>query len=170
MPKPLDSKLIQAMERAYLDRVPRPSLNTLSSEFGVGFSTVKRLSSEGKWKDRRDAKDASAVEGIAKGAIAATRTRPRVDDFDVLNDAIADLSGSVAAIEAKSKEGCASALAKLLQAKRELYPPDADGLAEMAVKLGITPNDFLEALRSKWSGELQQPSESTNGGKALQKS
>jgi hypothetical protein len=39
-------------------------------------------------------------------------------------------------------------LASLLRAKRELYPPDAEELAEIAFRKGITPDDFLQAIES----------------------
>jgi hypothetical protein len=52
-------------------------------------------------------------------------------------------------MKANSKEGCASALASLLRAKRELYPPDADELAEIAFRRGITPDDFIQAIESR---------------------
>ena len=168
MPKALDKRIITAIKKAYLERNPRPTLKALADEFGVGRSTVNALSCKGKWAAQRDAKDAATATGKAQGAIVATRARPKLNDIDLLNNAIADISAEVAAIEAKSKEGCATALANLLKAKRELYPPDAEGLAELAVKLDISPNDFLEALRAKWSGELQHQSESVNGGKVQQ--
>ena len=171
MPKPLDPRIIQAMEKAYLDRVPRPGLNAIADEFQVGRSTVKKLSTEREWSKKRDKKDAENADANAMGAIATATHLPKVDEMQALDNAIAILNTSIFRSQPKTLEGCASALGKLIQTKREMYPPDADGLAEMAVKLGISPNDFLEALRSKWAGELQQqPSESSNGGKVLQKS
>jgi len=151
MPKAIDRRVIDAAKKAYLDRKSKPSLNALASEFGVSAATLKNVAAKEKWTDLRAAADMAQESGKVEGAKAATRQRPRVDDLQVLNDAIADLSAEIATIEAKSKEGCASSVAALLKAKRELYPPDADGLAEMAVKLGITPADFIRSLKSKWA-------------------
>jgi hypothetical protein len=157
MPKAIDRRVIDAAKKAYLGRKSKPSLNVLAEEFGVSVATLKNVAAKEKWTDLRNAADLAQESGKVEGAKAVTRQRPRVDDLQILNDAIADLSAEVAAVEAKSKEGCASAVATLLKTKRELYPPDADGLAEMAVKLGITPADFIRSLKHKWAE--QDPSQ-----------
>ena len=150
MPKTIDPRLIEAAKKAYLTRNPRPTLKAIAAEFAIGLSTLKALSSKGKWAEIRKSKAA----GAKQGAIAVATARAKVSDLDVLENAIAIMAANVATTEARSKEGCASALGSLLKAKRELYPPTADGLAEMAVGLGITPADFLAALKSRWDGEL----------------
>jgi len=155
MARTLGDKLIQTIKNAYINRNPKPSLKSLATEFDVGLSTLKKLSSEQSWPELRTAKDTSRAVGKVEGAKAVTRSR-KVNDFDALNNAIADISAEVATIDAKSKEGCATALANLLKAKRELYPPNADELAEIAVKLEITPADFIRALKTKWQENEQQ--------------
>ena len=150
MPRALDPRLIEAAKKAYLTRSTKPSLKAIAAEFKISLSSLKMLSSKGKWAELRK----STATGVKHGAIAATCTRSKANDLDVLENAIAIMAANVASTEARSKEGCASALGSLLKAKRELYPPTADGLAEMAVGLGITPADFLAALKTRWDGEM----------------
>ena len=150
MPKAIDPRLIEAARKAYLNRNPKPTLKALAAEFGIGATTLRIAASKGKWAELRK----STAAGVKQGAIAVATARSKVNDLDVLENAIAIMAANVATTEAKSKEGCASALGCLLKAKRELYPPTADGLAEMAVGLGITPADFLAALRVRWDGEM----------------
>ena len=157
MPKALDKKLIEAIRKAYLGRRSRPTLKELATEFSVGLSTLKLISADEKWAELRKTAQMAQEAGSVEGAKAATRQRPKLDDLTLLDNGIADLSAEVAAVEAKSKEGCATAMANLIKVKRELFPPTAEELAEMAVSLGITPSDFLTALQRRWAKqELQQ--------------
>lgn len=157
MPKKIDQRTFEAVKTAYLKSGSKPDRQKLADQFNISMSTLNNWAAGGKWEDQRTAAAISREAGKIEGAKAATRSRPRMDDLEALNNAIADLGAEVAAIEAKSKEGCASAFATLLKTKRELYPPDADGLAEMAVKLGITPADFIRSLKNKWAD--QDPSQ-----------
>ena len=151
MPKAIDRRVIDAAKKAYLTRKSKPGLKEIASEFGVSESTLKSICSKEKWTELRKAADTAQDVGRVEGAKAVVRQRPKVDDLTYLDNAIADIGAEVAAIEAKSKEGCAGALAALIKTKRELYPPNAEELAELAVKLGITPADFIRALKTKWA-------------------
>jgi hypothetical protein len=153
MAKKIDDRTFEAVKSAYLECGSKPDRPRLAAQFKIGLSTLNNWAAEGKWEDLRTAKVVSRESGRIEGAKAATRQRPKVDDLTHLDNAIADVSAEVAAIEAKSKEGCANALASLIKAKRELYPPNAEELAEMAVKLGITPADFIRALKLKWADQ-----------------
>lgn len=157
MPKALDRKLIDAIKKAYLGRKSRPTLKELATEFSVGLSTLKIISSEEKWAELRKTAQVAQELGAVQGAKSATRQRSKLDDLVLLNEGIADLSAEIAAVEAKSKEGCATAMANLIKVKRELFPPTAEDLAEMAVSLGITPSDFLTALQRRWAKQELQP-------------
>lgn len=148
MPKAIDDKLIEAMKRAYM-KASRPNLREIASDFDVSYSKVTKLAAD--WKREKAAKEV----GLLEGAKIQARSR-KVDDLTALESAIADISAEVSAIEARSKEGCATALANLLKAKRELFPPDAEALAEMAVRLDIKPADFIRALKAKWEEHDQQ--------------
>ena len=159
MPKKIDPRTFEAVKAAYLKGGSKPDRQKIADQFKISMSTLNNWAAEGKWETLRITAATHHESGKVEGAKAATRQRPRVDDLEALNNAIADISAEISAIEAKSKEGCANAMANLLKAKRELYPPDADGLAEMAVKLGITPAEFIRALKTKWAD--QDPSQQT---------
>ena len=162
MPKKIDDRTFEAVKDAYLECDSKPDRPRLARQFKIGLSTLNNWAAENKWEDLRSAKVAAREIGRVEGSKAAIRQRPKVDDLELMNNAIADLGAEVAVVEAKSKEGCATAMAALIKAKRELYPPDAEELAAMAVSLGITPSDFLTALQRRWAKqeELQpQPAE-----------
>lgn len=155
MPKAIDRRLLDTIKNAYMNRSPKPTLNALAKEFGVSGTKVRVLASEEKWSDIRKAKDQSTAVGAIAGAKAAVRASKKVDPYDALMAAIADISAEVSAVEAKSKEGCANALGNLLKVQRELYPPSVEELAEIAVKLNISPADFLRAIKDKWQEKEQ---------------
>ena len=156
MPKAIDSKLIEAIKKAYLTRQSKPSLASLAKEFGVGETKVKHSAREGQWTALRDAQKTANAAGRVEGAKAIVRASSnKIDAMEALNTVIADIAAEATSVEAKSKEGCANALANLLKTQRELYPPDVDELAEIAVRLGITPNDFLSAIQKRWAEKEQ---------------
>lgn len=151
MPKPIDSKVIELIRDAYITRGSRPTLEALAKEFKVGRSTVTNAARKGKWKDVRDSKAALTVEAQIEGAKQYIKTSGlKIDDLHALETMIVDLTTKANSADVKSFEGSANALANLLKVKRELFPPDVDELAEIAVRLGITPNDFLAAIQKRW--------------------
>lgn len=66
--------------------------------------------------------------------------------MDILDRAIADITAAIPKAPSQSKESAANALAMLMRAERELFPPDAKELAEIACQQGIRPEDFAAAI------------------------
>lgn len=141
------------MKAAFLRRSKKPTYSALAQEFAVSRSSVFNKASEEGWPKERELFQATIETSRTQGAKAAVRNRPKVSPIQVLNDAIADISAEIAVTEAKSKEGCASTLARLLETQRALFPPNADELAAIAVQLNIKPQDFLEALKKRWEAQ-----------------
>lgn len=155
MAKKIDERTFEAVKAAYLECDSKPDRPRLARKFKIGLSTLNNWAAENKWEELRASTAQSRSVGRVEGAKAAVRQRPKVDDLTLLNDGIADLSAEIASIDAKSKEGCATAMASLIKIKRELFPPTAEDLAEMAVSLGITPSDFLTALQRRWQKQQE---------------
>ena len=156
MPKAIDIRVLSAIKKAYLERNPRPTYAKLASEFQVSKAKIADVASKEKWVGLRDAKESAKAAGHVEGAKALIRaSTKKVDAMDALNIVLADIVAEVTSVEAKSKEGCANAFVNLIKVQRELFPPDVDELAEIAVRLGITPNDFLAAIQKRWAEKEQ---------------
>lgn len=159
MPKIIDPRVIALIKKAFLERNPRPTYAKLAAEFQVSKAKIADVASKGKWVSLREAGEKATAAGKIEGAKALVRSSAnKVDAFDALNTVIADITAETTSVDAKSKEGCANALANLLKVQRELFPPDVNELAEIAVKLNIKPADFLRAIKEKWqeNEQLQQ--------------
>jgi len=97
------------------------SQQAIADEFGVSLATVKRLV---QGRARVAGQNAEARMEVAKVAIAVG-AKVTIDGLDVteyLETAIKDVSAGLAGAEAKSKEGMAGALAKLISAYRQENP------------------------------------------------
>lgn len=155
MPKRIDSTVWDAIKSAFLRRNPKPSYKTLSNEFGVSQSSIERKASAENWQADRETtsqiKESQRVQSALKMSAGSGR---KVDDLEALEGFMADLYYDGLTVDIKSREGCANAITNLIKAKRELFPPDADELAEMAFKLNIKPNDFIEALKRRWEESI----------------
>lgn len=143
MPKKIDWEPIK---RAYL--VSGKSLEAIAAEFGVSVRSIETRSSEEGWASSRDQ---VAPKPVNKPR-PTSRDRAEVDEVEVLEAAIADLSAGIADGDTpiKSKEAAATALVRLLEYREKLMPKSATDLAARAIELGISPEAFLEELRQAW--------------------
>ena len=157
MPKAIDSTVWSAVKSAYLNRNEKPKLQQLSREFGVSTGAISTRRKNENWEKLRDDAQANIRAERIKGARKAfANTGQDLDDLTILEATIADMYFEMSATMASSKEGCANAVTNLIKAKRDLFPPNADDLADMAVRLGIGPDEFLEALRRKWELQVKE--------------
>ena len=151
MPKAIDSTVWSAIKSAYLNRNEKPRLKDLSREFGVSTGAVSTRRKSENWDKLRDDAQANIrAERIQSARKAFVSAGQSLDDLTILEATIADMYFEMSATVANSKEGCANAVTSLIKAKRELFPPSADELAEMAFKLNIRPQDFIDALTRRW--------------------
>lgn len=149
MPKKIDWEPIK---QAYINS--DESLASLALRFGVSKRALEGEAAAQSWKALKDAKKLASPpvktqKNIARSGISR-RTASNVDEVEILETAIADMSAALVVAETKSKEGCASALAKLLELRRKLVPTTAEEIADQCMALGISPEDFIEALRQQW--------------------
>ena len=152
MPKKIDWEPIK---EAYINS--DESLASLALRFGVSKRALEGEAAAQSWKALKDAKKLAGLPVKAKeqkNAIARSgtsrRTTSALDEIEILETAIADMSAALVLAETKSKEGCASALAKLLELRRKLVPTTAEEIADQCMTLGISPEDFIDALRQQW--------------------
>ena len=168
MPKRIDSTVWSAIKSAFLQREPIPTYGSLAKEFGVSQSSITQKAAAEKWQAERDSKEQGKVIASQKISQASGR---KIDPQVALEGAISDLYYEATALEGKSKEGCANAMASLLKTQRELYPPTfaewtdmimkfdivptAQEIVELTVQAGITPDTFMEALKQRWAQGLE---------------
>ena len=157
MAKRIDDTVWKAIENAFLRRDRKPTYGQLAEEFGVSKRSIENKARERNWQEARAMVDygGEAGEERALKRISESETRQPVDPIKAMRGLITDIYHEAIATEAKTKEGCVNAFVNLLKAQRELYPPNADDLAEMAVQLDITPDEFMEALKRRWAQGLE---------------
>ncbi len=143
MPKKIDWETIK---RAYL--ASGESYAAIADRFGVSLRSVEQHAADDGWHTSRT--------GLGeKPKVNKTRPTPRdrgpIDQIEVIESAIADLSADLVDSPIRSKESAATALVRLLEYREKLLPTTPAELAERAIALGISPDAFLEELRKAWS-------------------
>jgi len=145
-------------KRLYLDK--NWTQAAIATHFSVSARTVERWASGDGWGALKQSKVIQLNERPEKSAsapAAAPAPRPRpgrsheIDELEVVNLAIADLSSALSGSEdERSLGGLAGGLVRLLEYRRKISPPTAALLAEMVLALGISPTEFVRELRDKW--------------------
>lgn len=143
----------------------------IAAAIGVSVRTVERWGAAGGWaKQSPDAEPEKAqvhtnVVEMATAEFRSGSDRPRrnrrdstLDEIAIVEDAIWSLSGLLCGGEGISVNSpgvgsTASALVRLLEYRRKIAPPTAADLAEQAIALGYSPQEFAAELRRQW----QQP-------------
>ena len=165
MPKAIPQRIWTLIESAYMKADSDLNYEKLGKKYSVSISAISKKAAKEKWAEKRLALKRVRAEARQEGAKAVGRKLPRKSHMSALDDAIAELSLEAVATEAKSKEGCVTAMVRAIEAYRTLFPPSADELAAIAVQLGISPQDFLTALKKRWEAQQSEaePSRLTNG-------
>nr|WP_290224078.1 hypothetical protein [Trichocoleus desertorum] len=150
MPKKIDWEPIK---QAYLSS--DESLASVALRFGVSKRAIEDKSAEGGWEALKTAGHVACEEDEEESPIPRRRRsfdrKAKIDEVDEIDHAITQLSGWIGGgAEPKSLEGCASALAKLIELRRKLVPATAAELAEQVLALGISPTEFVTELKEKW--------------------
>ncbi len=131
----------------------------IAERIGVAKKTVTRWSVDGQWVAKRDGIQAGTIKmlGIAERAenkvkqAIAEQIPERIDAISTLIELIRDLHSSVRVAENLRDQAIgAGAIAKLLQLYLDITPTTAAQYARLAAKDGITPEDFINALREEW--------------------
>jgi hypothetical protein len=155
MPKQISEEVWGEIRKEYVQKECK--INDLSALFGVSVRSIKQKAKDENWSALRKAtglatkaKALIAVDDIP-GRVPMGRSADSPSLHEVLNKAIGLLAVEAETIPGKSKEGCYNAMTNMVKAHRELFPPDAEGLAKIAADLGIRPADFIRALQKEWS-------------------
>lgn len=148
MPKKIDWEPIK---RAYL--ASGESYATIASRFEVSERAVEKRASEEGWARSREEIHAEIKPKPVNKPRPTVKRSDAIDEIEVLENAIADLSADLADSPIKSKESAATALVRLLEYRQKIQPTTAADLAGRAIELGISPDQFLEELRQAWAAQ-----------------
>lgn len=137
----------QAIKRAYMNR--EGSKNAIAKRFGVSESSVKRI-----------VKDLGPALVVTQNAIAnhvAETVKVHglaIDTDQLLVTAINDLSAEMATVPAKSKEGVATAIARMIDMWRKYHPMTMHELVDLAIATpGFDPREFAKLLRERYESK-----------------
>lgn len=164
MPKPIDPKLWEEARSAYASSTD--SYAAIALRFGISKRAVEKKGAEEGWEALRSAAKIAAspqsksnppFKGEPRKAIAhqhsAARGGTKIDELQILEDAIERLSLEIQITPIKSAEAGATAIARLLEVRRGFLPPTtAEEIADLCHQLDISPKDFIRALNEKWQG------------------
>lgn len=162
MPKPIDPKLWEKARSAYASSTD--SYAAIALRFGISKRAVEKKGAEEGWEALRGAAKIAAspqsksnppLKGEPRKAIASNSPNrgTKIDELQILEDAIAYLALEVQATPIKSAEAGATAIARLLEVRRGFLPPTtAEEIADLCHQLDISPKDFIRALNEKWQG------------------
>lgn len=151
------------------------SIASIADGLGVSRRTIERWADEGAWREQRTADKVVSFSKPLQAEPESTHDRPRrsrpyrerkqIDEVEIIEEAIDSLSflltgmsagpdeddnGRIRPIDTRGIGSVAGALVKLLEYRRKINPPTVAALAEMAIELGMTPAEFMEALRDAW--------------------
>lgn len=159
MPKRISEEIWEEIKAKYLRDNAKPK--ELSALFGVSVRSIEQRAANESWANQRKARALIAV-GVSpdRAAVAAATAAGESGEsvFATMSRAIGLLAAEAETIPGKSKEGCYNAMTNMIKAHRELFPPDAEGLAKIAADLGIRPADFIRALQKEWNDRDAQAS------------
>lgn len=152
MPKKINWEPIR---KAYLEE--GETYASLALRFGVGKSTIEEKASKEGWsalkKSRGNSQTPEPQKTIKPAPVRRPSPQPQdFDEIEILTTAIASLSAILSGgiEDTRGIGGIATGLCRLIELRNKLQPKSAADLADMAISLGIKPQDFIRALSDKW--------------------
>jgi hypothetical protein len=152
MSSPIDKKTWEKAKEAYLSS--SDSLAAIAMRFGISKRAVEKKASEEGWTDKRNGGSKKQVIEISLPTPKRNfrhRHQPEMDEIEIIDSAIASLSAVISSGEdTRSVGSCATSLCRLIELRNKLVPKTVFDLADMAVALDISPQEFVRALSDKW--------------------
>lgn len=153
MPAPIDPKLKAQVKRAYVNSKMTPA--DLAKQFGVSDRSIQNWAKNEHWDAERTAQNVIDLETArVPRERPPSRVRAGADDaLSIADTVISDLQGELVRgdVTAKDKAAVANSLKAWVEFRRKLKPPTVADLVELAIELGITPDEFLTSLRDAWT-------------------
>jgi len=146
-------------KRLYLEE--KWTMEAIAAHFGVSLRTIERWASDGAWTAQKKGGKVVSIESKPKprrdepGVVRSRRSPGELDELEIVEGAIASLAAALEGdgegkIDARSMGGIAGGLVKLLEYRRKVQPQTAAEVVELAIGLGISPNEFIDQLEVAW--------------------
>ncbi|RCJ20162.1 hypothetical protein A6S26_05420 [Nostoc sp. ATCC 43529] len=158
MSSPIDDKTWSDAKDAYVTGTD--SLAAIAMRFGISKRAVEKRSSEESWLASRQAHQAQNSVQAKPAARSAPLPPPNaqrrqaqgIDEIEIIDCAIASLSCILAGggEDTRGIGGIATGLCRLIELRNKLVPKTAADLADMAISLDISPQEFIRALNDQW--------------------
>ncbi|MCC5644761.1 hypothetical protein LC607_17815 [Nostoc sp. CHAB 5824] len=168
----IDSKTWDKAKNDYI--AGTESLAAIAMRFGISKRAVEKRASDEGWAALRQAQSGQPPKTIRTptpappapsslsrrrqphrqslmGETPKTALAQEMDEVEIINDAIASLSGILSGgmEDTRGIGGIATGLCRLIELRNKLVPKTAADLADMAIALGISPAEFIRALNDQ---------------------
>jgi CRP-like cAMP-binding protein len=158
----IDSKTWDEAKNDYVNGTE--SLAAIAMRFGISKRAVEKRASDEGWAALRQAQSGQPSKTIRTHTPAPlppllsetlrerqSRQPQEKDEVEIINDAIASLSGILSGKveDTRGIGGIATGLCRLIELRNKLVPKTAADLADMAIALGISPAEFIRALNDQ---------------------
>ena len=152
MPKPIDPKVRSAAEKAYVSG--SATLAEIAKQFGVSDRTVEKWSADDHWETKRanvrKVVEFARPEHVNPRPVRGVSSDGDINPLTLVDEAIYELSGSLAGAIGKDKASISNALRSMLEYREKLRPKTAGEIADQIIALGIAPAEFVAELKARW--------------------
>ena len=149
---PKQEQMVEA-ERLYRSGL---TYEEVAKRVGKSTRTIERWGAAGEWAKQPIQEElADSISNVVEiGDRRPVRKRKRLDEQEIIEEAIESLSSLLkkdhVSINSPGVGSAASALVRLLEYRRKICPPTVVDLAEAAIALGVTPQEFMAELERQW--------------------
>lgn len=156
MPKAIPAFVISQIKEEYFTDLTS-TYESLAKKYKVSRRTIASIGKEDCWPDQRPSIDRKIValppatsDRVPRRSF--TKSSGLMDSIAVLEGAIDELSFSMMSgeVKARSKEGCAMAIARLLEVYRKYRPQSVSDVVAACIEIGITPEEFAKEFGRQW--------------------
>jgi hypothetical protein len=151
MSSPIDPKTWSEAKEAYVTSTE--SLAAIAMRFGISKRAVEQRASDEGWAALRKGQSQPKTTRTPAPTPPTSRRHPQeLDEVEIINDAIASLSGILSGSmeDTRGIGGIATGLCRLIELRNKLVPKTAADLADIAIALDISPAEFISALNNQW--------------------
>lgn len=146
------------------------TIAAIADAIGVSRRTIERWADEGDWRSLRSAateqppnvvtlkpkspESRAASTQFTHPPIARRISQGDLDDIEIIENAIATLSGALAGeVPPQSLGAIAGGIVKLIELRLKLQPKTAANVAQMVLDLKLNRQEFMSELRAAWAAE-----------------
>lgn len=156
MSSPIDPKIWGKAKDAYINSTE--SLAALAMRFGISKRAVEKRASDEGWAALRQGQNVPVKPKPVTHPFVpppVRRQTQRFDEVEIIESGIASLSGILSGgmEDTRGIGSIATGMCRLIELRNKLVPKTAADLADMAIALDISPEDFIRQLEESWRRE-----------------